>query len=374
MSRGVPTKSERKILNPWLIVLVTAPVPLLLFLYFFVSWYQQRAEFERVRSHFIERQNSVLGYNALGVAVGFSDLLEKAGRDVMVFSLLPPTEKSLLHFLNSQLGDFTRYDAKNVAVIQEPLPFYNRLAVLDLKGNTLVSVLDGKVETKKRTLAECQEADLCDGELYRKALEMQPGQTRYGRLLRYYTPEGVEENPKGASLAVVYRAEKYLYVVGIDYLQLRDHLTTPTFPYDTKRDLEQAYRKGNYIYIVDENRNVITHPLLWVQAGIDRATGKWMEPMNTDEDSGKRPINIAAYKGTKLKDYFDRLMRVSFSAASVDIFRASNLAGTSRVLSVVPITMSKGQYKDDKGTFGHAIIGCNVDHFEEPKDRFIPYY
>lgn len=363
---------DRPLLNPWLVLVLAAPIPLLLFVLFFVKWYQQKAEFSRIRDQFLQRQNSVLAYNALMVAVGYSDLLEKAGRDVTVLALLPPTAESLEKFWRAQVSYYTRYDTKNTAVIEEPLPFYNQVAVLDTKGNTILSLADGKADSRVIPLGACREADLCDRPLYEKSVTLKPGETYYGRLMRYYTHEGVDENPKHAGLSVAYRTEKNIFVVRIDYLQLRDHLTTPSFPYDPKKDLEQAYKKGNYIYIVDEMNNIITHPLVWVEAGIDRNTGKWAEPMRVDEEGGKKPMNIASYERGILKDYFDRLLKVSFAAKSVDIFRAPNLAGTNRVLSVVPIVVSKGQYKDK--IYGHAVIGCNVDYFEEPKERVIPYY
>ena len=373
MSSTLKDQGRRKsLLNPWLILLLGVPALLLLFAFFFVKWYQQKADFTRIKNQFVERQNSILAYNALGVSTGFSDLLEKAARDVQVFSLLPPTPENFLAFYRAQLGDFTRYDTKNTAVLQEPLPFYNRLIVLNPRGETILSLLDGKIDTRRHPLSECQEAILCDRSLFEKALSLKPGETHYGRLLRYFTPKGTEENSKGASLAVAIRGKENIYIVGIDYLQLRDHLTTPSFPYDPKRDLEQAYKKGNYIYIVDEKNNVITHPLSYVEAGIDRKTGKWMSPMKSDSDSGILPINIAAYERGILKDYFERLIKVSFPAKSVDIFRAPNMAGTIRVLSVVPVLVFKGQYQNK--VFGHAIIGCNVDYFEEPKERVIPYY
>ncbi len=349
------------------------PLPLLFLVVFFVKWYQQGTELEKIRNLFIQRQNNVMGFNALEVATGFSDLLEKAARDIQLLALLPRNPASLKSFYQAQTGNFTRFDPKNHAVIQEPMPFYHWVSIRDLKGNQVLWMNEGVVNSNPVSLAECTLKNLCDADLVNKALTLKPGEVHYGRLLRYFTPEGAEDKNNGAALGIAYRTPTHVYVMGIEYLQLRDHLTTPTFPYDTKRDLESAYRKGNYIYIVDEKMNVITHPLTWVQAGVDRATGEWVTPMKNDADGGSHPINVAAYQEGKLKEYFNRLLNVSFTANSVDIFRASNLNGTNRILSVTPISLSKGQYQS-KGLFGWAIIGCNIDHFEEPKERFIPYY
>lgn len=349
------------------------PLPLLFLVVFFVKWHQQGVELDKIKSLFIQRQNNVMGFNALEVATGFSDLLEKAARDVQLLALLPRTPESLKKFTTVQTGDFTRFDPKNHAVIQEPMGFYSWVSIRDLTGKQIIGINHGKVTTAPVALSECHRKNLCDAGLIEKAMKLKPGAVHYGRLLRYFTAEGNEDKNEGAALGIAYRTPTHIYTMGIEYLQLRDHLTTPTFPYDTKRDLESAYRKGNYIYIVDEQMNVITHPLTWVEAGIDRATGEWVTPMVNDADGGKHPINVAAYKDGKLKDYFSRLLNVSFTANSVDIFRANNLNGTNRILSVIPISLSKGQYQS-KGVFGWAIIGCNIDHFEEPKERFIPYY
>jgi hypothetical protein len=92
-----------------------------------------------------------------------------------------------------------------------------------------------------------------------------------------------------------------------------------------------------------------------------------------DADEGTHPINIAAYQNGLLKDYFDRLLKKSFVEAGVDIFQADNLAGVKRILSVVPVTLTRGQYKAT-GMFGHVIVGCSLDHFQEPKNKLVPYY
>lgn len=368
--RELPTRSS---FNPWLVILFTAPIPLLLLVFFGVKWYQQKTDFSRVTSQFLQRQNTVLAYDALGVSTGFSDLLEKAARDAKVLALLSPTRDSFLKFYRTQLGSFTRFDTKNHAVISAPLPFYNRVAFFSTTGDRVLEIFDGDVLTERRTLAECRRADLCDDELMRHAVKLPVGEIYYGRILRYYATESEPDDTKGASLGVAYRAPNGIYFLGIDYLHLKDHLTTPVFPYDSKRDLMSAYHKGNYIYVTDKEKNVVTHPYYPHVMGIDRATGDWRRPMRTDDEMGKNPINLAAYENGRMKLYFERLLRIPLESTGVEIFQAPNLAGTARVLSVAPVQLSHGQYKDSS-LFGHAIVGCSMEYFEEPKEKFVPYY
>jgi hypothetical protein len=84
-------------------------------------------------------------------------------------------------------------------------------------------------------------------------------------------------------------------------------------------------------------------------------------------------MNIAKYQGEKLRQYFTRLLKLSFVSKSVDVFSAPNLKGTNRVLATAPILFSEGQFQSS-GVFGHVVTGCNVDYYEDPKEQAIPYY
>lgn len=364
--------TQRNTVSPWIWILVTAIIPLLLFVFTGYKFYQERTDFRRITSQFIQRQNTVMAYDAVEIATGFGDLLEKAGRDVQVLALLPPTLENYQKFYNAQLGDYTRYTGENTG-IQEPLPFYNQLSYYKPNGELMLSVVNGQPSNQPKNFNDCRVIDLCDRPLMDKALTLQPGQLRYGKLLRYFSPEGTPEDEVGAGLAVAYRGAKGIYVLEIDYRHLRDHLTSPGFPYEPKKNLIEAYQKGNYIFIVDSNLDIITHPHYWKAAGIDKKTGEWVTPMIDDADAGTHPINIAGYQRGVLREYFQRLLNVSFKQKGVDIFQAPNLAGTSRILSVAPILTDKGQFKES-GIFGHTIIACNVEYFEEPKEMIVPYY
>jgi hypothetical protein len=307
------------------------------------------------------------------VSTGFSDLLEKAGRDVQVVALLPSTPESFLSFYKAQLGLYTRYDTQNDTLVDQPLPFYNLVGVYNLKGELILKVEEGNIVKGPLKLDTCILANLCDRGLIEKAITLPIGEIFYGKNLRYYSAKGEPEDDSHAGISVAYRTKDRIYVLRIEYKHLRDHLTTPSFPYEPRRNLVDSYEKGNYIYIVDSDFDMLTHPLPWHTAGIDKKTGLWVTPMKNDSDAGKHPINIAAYQEGVLKNYFTRLLKVSFSKRGVDLFRAPNLAGKSRILSVAPIMVSKGQYKDNE-LFGHVLIGCNVDYFEEPKEMIVPYY
>lgn len=356
----------------WLLALV--PVPFVLGCFLLLRWNDERRDFDQMRAHFLSRQNAVLAFGAANVATGFSDLLEKSARDLQVLRVLPKTNAALRDFYQAQLGDFTRFDGDRASVSQENLPFYNRLALYDGHGRTVASIQLGKIGEGPKSLGACTLAQLCDGELLKDVLASPSGTLRYGRVLRYYTPKGDTSRDDRAGLTVALRDSNGVVALTIDFRHLHDHLSTPTFPYEPKRDLMQAYNRGNYIYIVDQGFNVITHPMPWHQAGIDRITGTWKVPLKTDDEVGKAPINIQAYAGERVRDYFRRLLDVSFKTQGVDLFKAPNMSGVQRVISVSPIQLSTGQFAKTDKAFGWTMVGCAIEYFEEPRERLVPYY
>lgn len=373
MKSPVPPGDPRPNVNPWLIIMLTAPIPLFLVGFLLVKWYTENSDLKRTTRYFVQRQNTVLAYDAMEVSSGISDLLEKTARDVRIMGLLPRNAQAFSRFYAEQMSDYTQFYTENEPPKSVPLPFFNHQLVLSPSGDVRLRLIDGKVDTSLKKVSDCQLKDLCDRELLERALKLKVGEHWFGRVVRYYSPDGKPDDSDRASLDVAYRAADAILVLGIDFKHLKDHMTTPTFPYEAKRNLLKSYANGNYIYIVDSDNNVIVHPKYWHQAGIDRSTGNWMPPMKVDADEGKKFLSISAYQGSRLKNYFDRLMKVSFQTKGVDIFQAPNLGGTLRVLSVAPIFLSKGQFKTTD-VFGHVIIGCNVEYFEEPSEKLVPYY
>jgi hypothetical protein len=292
---------------------------------------------------------------------------------------VPPTARNYEKFYLSQLGELTQLATLSEAEKFLPAPYYSQVTYLDVEGNEKLRLEDGAI-APSRMFAACQERNLCDHALLEKARALKAGEVAFGSFLRTYTPEKrLEEAPwmsgeKGAGLAVAFRSEDGIFLLRIDYRHFKDFLTTPTFPYEPKRDLLRSYDQGDYVFIVDSNYDIIVHPKPSFVRGIDRTTGLPVPPMKTDADEGTHPLNIQAYQSGRLKDFFDRLLQLSFvPVAGVDIFHAPNLAGASRILSVAPIAYSKSSVKK-VGVFGWVIIGCNVDYFEEPKERVVPYY
>ena len=172
---------------------------------------------------------------------------------------------------------------------------------------------------------------------------------------------------------VLFRGEENIFELGLDYRHLKSLMFAPTFPYRSKTDLLHAYSNGNYVYIVDGQDDIVLHPKYWHVTGVDAKTQTRVRSVKEDADMGSAKLNVSDYTGQKLGEYFRRLLKKSFASRAIDIFRAPNFGGTNRVLSVAPILVRQGQFSED-GVFGHVIIGCNVDYFEEPTEQYVPYY
>jgi hypothetical protein len=360
-------------LNPWTLILFVFPIPLVVLglLFYFLS--SARSDYKRVTSQFIQRQNQVLAFDAMELAREVSNLLEGAARDIQTLSLITPTASHFTQFYLSRVGQITQLDSRDDSINIVPLPLYNEIIYFNLRGDEQLRLKNGKIETRLRRFSDCSTFNLCDPALIRKALSLTEGELYFGKLNRWYSKENQIEKNEGAYLPIVYRGTDGVFLIGIDYRYFKELLSQPTFPYQRKNNLINSYQNGNYIYIVDSDLDFIAHPKFWNVMGIDPSTGMRVEPMETDLDEGNRPINIQKYKGQKLKSYFDRLLKRSFVQKSVDVFQASNLGGSNRVLSVAPVLLQKGQFLKT-GVFGYVVLGCSVDYFEEPKEQYVPYY
>lgn len=360
--------------NPWLLVLVTVPIPLILLGVMGYRWYERSTDAGQIASDLIRRQNTIIAYDAMGVGKDFAALLESAFSDTRTLALVPPSESNYRKFIEAHAHRVTVFQRERGAIQQKVMPLYREIAYYSLSAGPSYLMLGDRFSKFSSGLGACLSKDLCDRELLEELDKLPEGQLRLGRVYRWYSNKDEPEDVQGALLRVGMRLKNAILTLGISYRQIQQLLYTPTFPYGEKTDLLLAYAQGNYIYVVDGiHYDLLVHPKYWHVTGIDKQSGKRVTPAVTDADLGSRPLNVLAYRGHSLRDYFDRLLTTSFLQRSVDMFRAPNLEGTYRVLAVAPILFSQGQY-EESGIFGFVIVGVGVDHFEEPQEKVVPYY
>lgn len=359
--------------NPWLLIFFGATLFFALVGFLLYRWSLTRNDSGQIAAQLIKRQNTVLAYDAMSIAREVAHLIENASRDVQVLSLVAPTRGNFMKFYLSHISSVTRSDPRDESTDMVPLPLYNELIALNSSGDETLRLRNGRFEPHLRRRSQCAYYNLCDPKLIEEGMKLPVGELLFGHVLRYYTPEREPQFSDEGTLPVLYRSSDGLVILGIDYRYFREILMEPVFPYERKRNLLQAYQNGNYIYLIDDRMDFLAHPKPWHVAGIDKKTGLPVPPMKTDADEGTHPLNVAAYQTGKIKTLLDRLAKKSLVQNAVDIFEAPNLTGTTRVLSVAPIPLTKGQYRQ-MGVFGHVVIGCSVDYFEEPKEQYVPYY
>lgn len=359
----------------WLVVLVCTSLPVFLALFFFYKWHSQKSEFEHQASQFTQRQNTVLAYDAMEISRAMSALLDAAAHDVRIAASLSSNRALLANLMKERVATVTAGRAESGELKLAHVPLYRELVVLDSTGEEKLRIEKGVVAPGRKK-SQCGIASLCDVALREDILKSSTGNVRYGKLMRYYTPQSeklASDAEANASLSIATRTPGGAVVLGLDYVHLRELQNYPVFPYRQFSNPLLAYEEGNYAYLVDSEGDFLTHPKHWHAMGVDRSTGNFVPPVQQDSDQGTHPLNVLTYKGEKLQKYFERLRTRSFRQKSVDIFQAPNLKGTSRILSVAPILLREGQF-ESTGIFGHIIVGCSVDYFEEPKEKYVPYY
>ena len=359
-------------LKRWLLLLLTAPIPFTVFGVFTLKWHQKQTDFTKTTQHFIQRQNTVIASDAQTVADKVSRLLMEAFWASKTLPLLRPHPAEWSRFFSIHTANTERWDLTNFTMRTVTTPLFSEISRWTFHGNETIRIRNGR-SARLRNLYSCDIRNSCDIELLRSLLAAPDETFQIGHLIRWYTPEGMQDHNDGAALWVGWRAPQGLFLVGLEYQHLKAILQTSIFPYDRRGDLLEGYHNGNYIYLVDSDHNIIAHPKYWHVMGFDRKTGKAVPWMQTDSDDGRLPLNVARYRSGKLRPYFDHLLNTSFASKQVDIFSAINLKGTHRVLATAPILFEEGQFKKS-GIFGFVITGCNIDHYDDPKERSAPYY
>lgn len=352
---------RRAALRPWLLILLTAPVLTAALGLVAYRWQSQRQDFARMADLFAQRQNKVLAHDATRVAEAFSHLLSEAAHDARLAASLPDDPLSYRRFFST---------------LAEPSsgPLYSRMIVWKKGSDLLVFEVGGPARGESRSVYRCLANPHCDRATLEAGWALREGFAKVGKGLRWYTPqtEPVGLSDEG-SLSVVYRAGSKVILLAVDFRSFNPILRLPTFPYQQKRDLLQDYEDGNYIYLLDQDADLLAHPRRWHVMGLDRETGLPVPPMRTDADAGSHPLNFRRYREGKLRPYFDRLIAHSFQTGEVDVFQASNLSGQARVISVAPVQLDPAVF-DQSGPFGYVGVGCALEHFQEPEERLVPYY
>src|SRR6476620_11281504 len=92
-----------KKLNSWIVILLAAPLPLVIFGLWFFKWSSSRTHYSHLTSQLLNRQNKVLMQDGVTVAREFSHLLESASRDVQTLSLVPVNARNFTRFYLSRI-------------------------------------------------------------------------------------------------------------------------------------------------------------------------------------------------------------------------------------------------------------------------------
>ncbi len=352
MNEPTPRLTSRKALQLWGLLLT--PVALIFAFAIFRVGQRNRATME-------QRQNRVLAQDALRASQAVADLYIRAAEAARALSVLPAGSPASLQVLAALSAD--NGQAGNVSAE------YKRLLFSSARGKVLHFERDRQSHFRP---SPCTPG-LCDTEIAGAAHEIPVGKAILGRPLRWYRPESEPEGPDSGTVSVAFRGENGVVVVGVDYRSLLQFLKLPVFPYNPRGDLLEDYEKGNYIYLLDRETNVIAHPKHWHSAGLDRMTFAPVTPATNDDETGSHPLNFRAYREGKLRGYFDRFLSFSLLPGEVAVFRASNLSGMDRVISIAPVSLPTSLFVH-ASMAGFVGVGCAVEYFKEPEEKMLPYY
>lgn len=347
-----PRLTSRKALRLWVFFIT----PVALGALFLVFRYGQQT-----LSALEQRQNRVLAQDALRVSQAVGDLYTRAAETCRALSVLPAGSPASIQVLEA----LSAVDNQT----GNAFPLFRRILFSSAKGKIAHFARDPQNHFR---LSPCPPG-LCDTETVNAAHDIPVGKAILGKALRWYRAENDPEDPDPGTVSVAFRGEAGVVAIGIDYRSLLQFLKLPVFPYNPRGDLLEDYEKGNYVYLLDRETNVVAHPKHWHSSGLDRNTLEPVPPASNDKETGTHPLNFRAYREGKLRGYFDRFLSFSLLPGEVAVFRASNLSGMDRVISVAPVSLPTSLFVQ-ASTVGYVGVGCAVEYFREPEQKMLPYY
>src|SRR5262245_32051190 len=108
-----PMASEKKTnVNAWLVILWTAPIPIIIGLFLLYHWYQGKNGTALIASQFIQRQNTVMAYDAVGVSRLVSQIFEHTVTDLKTLPLLQDSPAAISKFMMSRKENISALRSK----------------------------------------------------------------------------------------------------------------------------------------------------------------------------------------------------------------------------------------------------------------------
>lgn len=318
------------------------------------------------------------------VARQVSDFLHEVEGDLHSLVLLPPTGPNYLDFSRGHQRELWYRRGTNLEPIEvrEQVPLYSELAFIDVDGQERIRVVDGRLATELRNVADPRQTTYKNEEYFQRAINLPEGRIWVSRLHGWYVSRDKQlqgaESPFAAVQGTPYRGVirfaapvrkngrlQGVVVLSLDHRHLME-FTQHISPTDERYVVFPSYASGNYAFMFDDLGWTIAHPKYWDIRGYD-PDGTLVPAYSAttselDKQRGRLPFNLfqAGFIHPNYPKAAEAVLR-----GEAGVVDTTNIGGSKKIMAYAPIFYRQGIYAENK-VFGGVTIGSEVDHFHQP--------
>jgi hypothetical protein len=307
---------------------------------------------------------------AITVAEEVASFLKEREKDVLVATIIPPTEGSYKDFMSKNTGALWMKKDGQIVRVAEPL--YTEMALIDNSGNEVIRISGGKVVSRGglRNVANPANTTYKSEDYFAKAKALGRGEVYVSHPTGWYVNK--QDFAKGKRFDGIVRFATPVFdksgASGVVELALdMRHLmkfTDNIIPTQSGYVLEADASTGNYAFMVDNRGLIISHPNDFHIEGLN-PDGTPVPPLTAENQAtltkeGKEVLDL------NLLGFMDPgLPAIAKDAAAGNAgMKQYKFAGLEKFVAYAPIKFYASSYPKPAG-FGWIGMGVDVGKFNE---------
>lgn len=325
---------------------------------------------ERAVTVLDQKSQEEIKIRAENIAEDVADFLREREKDLLVTTIIPPTENAFREFVNKNNKAIWVKKDGNVVQVMEPL--YTELSLIDRAGNEVIKISGGQVVSKDRLVNVANPANTTykSEDYFAKTKKLNKGEVYISPVTGWYVNKAEFKNGKRFTGIIrlatpIFDKAGYAGVISLA-LDVR-HLakfTDNVIPTQSGNVVESDASTGNYAFMVDNRGFVISHPSDFHVAGLNK-DGTPVPPLTEKtrpamEQKGEEVLNLAqlGFMDPNLPSITQE------AAAGKSGMKTYTFAGRTKFVAYAPIKFYSQDYPKPGG-FGWIGMGVDVGQFAE---------
>lgn len=305
---------------------------------------------------------------AISVAEEVASFLKEREKDVLVATIIPPTEGAYRDFMAKNVGAlWVKKDGQIVRVFE---PLYTEMAFIDHSGNETIRISGGKVVPRASLTNVANPAGTAykSEDYFTKAKALARGEVYVSHPAGWYVNK--QDFTKGKRFDGVIRFATPVFdksgASGVVELALdMRHLmkfTDNIIPTQSGYVLEADAATGNYAFMVDNRGLIISHPNDFHIAGLN-ADGTPVAPLTAENQAALTKKGEEVLDLNQLAFMDPNLPAIAKDAAAGNAgMKQYKFAGHEKFVAYAPIKYYASSYPKPAG-FGWIGMGVDVGKF-----------